>query len=333
MITRRRFVNGLTLAGATSVLGFSTNTCAAEPPPETGRIRLPFADSVCNAPMYVAEELLRTEGFKDVAYVKVAGTGGRNQALADGRVDFAMGFVTPMILMIDGGAPIVMLAGIHPGCLELFAARGIKTIRELKGKTVSIPQYNGSHHLFLVAMISHVGVDPRRDINWIEQRDEEGLRSLEAGAVAGLIATPPTSIEARERKIGHVIANTGTDRPWSQYFCCVLMARREFAAKFPVATKRALRAFLKSAEICGVQPDETARLLVKQGLTRRYEYALQGLKEIPYARWRDFDAEDSMRYYALRLKENGFIKSDPAKMVARATDSTYLNELKKELKA
>jgi hypothetical protein len=126
-------------------------------------------------------ELLRGEGFKDVHYVKVAGTGGRNQALADGRVDFAMGFVTPMILLIDAGAPVVMLAGVHPGCLELIAARDIKTIRELKGKTVSIPQYNGSHHLFLVAMISHVGVDPRRDINWIEQADEQALRSLEAG--------------------------------------------------------------------------------------------------------------------------------------------------------
>ena len=332
MITRREFMRDAALLGAAGALGPVSAAFAAEPPPETTRIRLPFQPTVCNAPMHLAEELLRGEGFTDVRYVKVAGTGGRNRALAEGRVDLAMGFVTPMIVMIDEGAPIIMLAGIHPGCLELFAAKDIRTIRDLKGKTVSIPQYNGSQHLFLVAMISHVGVDPRRDIKWVEQRAEEGLRSLSAGEVAGLICSPPVSTEARDRKIGHVIANTTTDRPWSQYFCCVLMAQREFGAKFPVATRRALRAFLKSTEICSARPDEAARMLVKQGLTKRYDYALQGLKEIPYARWRDFDAADSMRYYALRLKENGFIKSDPAKMVARSTDFRFFNELKKELK-
>ena len=333
MIDRREFLRQLAMAGAAGALGTVRDALAAEPPPETARIRLPWNPSVCNAPTYVAEELLRGEGFTDVRYVKVTGAGGRNRALAEGQVDLAMGFVTPMIVMIDAGAPVLMVAGIHPGCLELFGAENVRTIRDLKGKTVSIPDHNGSQHLFLVAMMSHVGVNPRSDVKWLAQPLAEGLRSLATGAVAGLIASPPESTEARDRKIGHVIANTTTDRPWSQYFCCVLMAQREFASKFPVATKRAMRAFLKSTEICGAKPEQVARLLVQQGLAKRHDYALRALKEIPYARWRDFDAADSMRYYALRLKENGFIKTDPAKLVAQSTDFRFLDELKKELKA
>src|SRR5947199_337393 len=65
----------------------------------------------------------------------------------------------------------------------------------------------------------------------------------------------------------------------------------------------------------------------------RYEYAFQTMKEIPYGRWREYDPEDTVRFYALRLHEAGMLKSNPQKLIARATDWRFLNELKKELKA
>src|SRR5687767_15550524 len=42
--------------------------------------------------------------------------------------------------------------------------------------------------------------------------------------------------------------NSAVDRPWSQYFCCMLTGNREFFRKHPVATKRAIRAILRSEE-------------------------------------------------------------------------------------
>ncbi len=68
------------------------------------------------------------------------------------------------------------------------------------------------------------------------------------------------------------------------------------------------------------------------GYAERYEYALQTLQEIPYAKWREYDAEDTVRFYALRLHEAGMIKSSPQKLIAQDTDWRFLNELKKELK-
>jgi hypothetical protein len=38
---------------------------------------------------------------------------------------------------IDSGAPVLILAGIHAGCLELFANSTVQSIRDLKGKTVA----------------------------------------------------------------------------------------------------------------------------------------------------------------------------------------------------
>src|SRR5206468_318728 len=123
------------------------------------------------------------------------------------------------------------------------------------------------------------------------------------------------------------------DRPWSQYFCCMAIANVTFVKKHPVATKRMLRAFLKAADLCALEPDRVGQFLVDRGFVKNQAYAVQTLKEIPYTRWRDYDAADTMRFYALRLRETGMIKTSPQKILARSTDWRFINELKKELKA
>ena len=90
---------------------------------------------------------------------------------------------------------------------------------------------------------------------------------------------------------------------------------------------------LKATDFCALEPDRVARRLVDRGFTDRYDYALQTLKELPYNRWREYDPEDAVRFYALRLHESGLIRSSPQKIIAQGTDWRFLNELKKELKA
>ncbi|MGH8672980.1 MAG: hypothetical protein ACREVG_01580, partial [Burkholderiales bacterium] len=143
----------------------------------------------------------------------------------------------------------------------------------------------------------------------------------------------PAPQEMREKRIGRVLVNTSTDRPWSQYLCCTVQGNREFVRKHPVAVKRVLRALLKANSVCSAEPERVARFLVDQKFTPNYEYALQALREIPYARWRDFSVEDTVRFYALRLQEGGLIKAGPRKILAAGADWRYFNELKKELKA
>jgi NitT/TauT family transport system substrate-binding protein len=100
-----------------------------------------------------------------------------------------------------------------------------------------------------------------------------------------------------------------------------------------VATKRVLRAILKAADLCVSKPQWVAQQLVDRGFVPQADYALQTLKEIRYDRWRDYDPEDSLRFYALRMHETGMIKSSPNKIIAEGTDWRFLNELKRELKA
>jgi NitT/TauT family transport system substrate-binding protein len=82
-----------------------------------------------------------------------------------------------------------------------------------------------------------------------------------------------------------------------------------------------------------VAPTRVARSLVDGGVTPGYDYALQTLNDIPYNNWREYDPEDTIRFYALRMREAGLIKSTPQKIIADNTDWRFLDELKRELKA
>jgi NitT/TauT family transport system substrate-binding protein len=147
------------------------------------------------------------------------------------------------------------------------------------------------------------------------------------------LAGPPDAQDLRARHICHVVVNSAVDRPWSQYFCCVLTGNRDYVHAHPVATKRGMRAIFKATDLCATEPARVARQLVDSGFTPRYDYALQTLSELPYDKWREYGAEDTIRFYALRLHEAGLIKSSPNKIIADGTDWRFLDELKRELKA
>jgi len=112
-----------------------------------------------------------------------------------------------------------------------------------------------------------------------------------------------------------------------------LSGNADYVRRYPAATKRVLRAILKAADLCASDPTLVARRIVEGGFGANYDRALQTVAELSYDRWREYDAEDTLRFYALRLHDAGLIKSSPNKIIAENTDWRFLNELKRELKA
>ena len=167
-------------------------------------------------------------------------------------------------------------------------------------------------------MASLVGLDPVTDFHWVTDPSLQPMDLFVKGEIDAFLAGPPDLQEVRARNIGHVIVSSIADRPWSQYYCCMLATRIEFARNYPVATKRVLRAILRAVDLCVSEPQRAAQLLVDRGDATRYDYALQALSEIRYDVWRDFDAEDTLRFYGLRMHEAGMIKSSPQYTYRRA---------------
>jgi NitT/TauT family transport system substrate-binding protein len=333
---RREFVKGVAaLAGSAGLLGYDMKPASAEPPPETTKIRLVVNGAICLAPQYMAEELLRLEGFSHVEYVPHGeGESDPHMAVAAGRADLTMEGATALVPALDRGRPIVVLAGVHGGCYELFGNERVRAVRDLKAKSVAVWGIGSADHVYIASMMAYVGMDPRKDVKWVESPTFEGPMQLFIdGKVDAFLGFPPLPQKVRAKKIGHVIVNTAEDRPWSQHFCCMVSGNREFVRKNPVASKRVVRAILKSADVCAQDPERAARYMVKKGYEANYDIALEVVKEVSYNAWRTFEPEDTLRFHALRLHEVGMIKSDPNKLIAQGTDWRFLNELKRELKA
>lgn len=262
-IDRRAFLTGITAAGGFAAL--TPRSAAAEPSPETGTIRVSSSVAICTAPQLLSEDLLRAEGFAVVQHGTQA-TIGTLEEVAAGQVDIGISFIGPTIVQIDGGHAITVLAGVHPGCFELFGTDRVRSLMDLKGKKIAVVGFGSSPHIFLSSMLAHVGLDPRKDVEWITKPRPESIELLREGKVDAYMGFPPEPQELRARKIGHSVVNSA--------------ANRDFVRKNPVATKRALRAFLKATDICALEPERIAKSLVEKRFTPREDYAMATLREL-----------------------------------------------------
>src|SRR6266849_6503712 len=188
--SRRRFLTALSSAGAAGFIA-PGRSFAQEEPPETTTIRLARVPSICRAPQYMTEELLRSEGFTNVSYIVAQDTSDATEAVADRDVDITMQYVGPSIMQVDAGKPIVVLAGIQPGCFELFGTERIRSIRDLKGKTVAVQGFDASAYTFIASMITYVGLDPRKDVTWTTVPLSQAKQLLAEGKIDAFLATPP----------------------------------------------------------------------------------------------------------------------------------------------
>ena len=298
---RRQFLRRAALVGTAGLVGLRPEQARAEPPPEMTTLRLLQFPSGCQGPIHVAEELLRLEGFTDVRYVR-SNIATDAMTMTETRVvDISFQFAAPLVEDIDRGTGIVTLGGVHAGGFVLFGNRSVRSVLDLKGKTVSVPDLDGRNaaRVYIASMAAYVGLNPSRDITWVAHPVDEATRLFADGKVDAIMGFPPLAQELRAKKIGYVVVDSTSDRPWSQHFCCMIVTARDFPKKYPVAAKRAVRAIMKANAICTQEPERVARLLVDRGVVKQYDYALQTVKELPYARWREYDSENTMRFYAL----------------------------------
>ena len=327
--TRRRFLKMLSLAGAAGFVS-PMGAMAAEEPLETTTVRI-LKPALCVSALYVAEQLLRAEGFTDIRYIDRPNFEDLGQ-LARGEGDFGPLYASDGVQAIDAGERITVLAGAMVGCYELFANNSVRTVADLKGKTVGI-QALGSTPRDLVALLAaEIGLDPARDLRWVTDPKVKPIDRFTDGKIDAFLAFPPEPQQLRAARVGHVLVNTAMDRPWSQYFCCMLAGSPDYVRAHPNATKRVIRAILTATDLCATEPARAAQQLADRGLTPLYDYVLQTLSENGY-KWREYDAEDTIRFYALHMRDVGLIKSTPQKIIADGTDWRFLDELKRELKA
>ena len=334
--TRRKLLGRTAAAAGAGMLGLGIESARAEPPPETTSIRLSYDHSVpilCYSPILIAEQFLRLEGFTEVKYAGYDGAYTDAQILTENRADIGANLGSDLVVAIDKGAPVVALAGLHVGCSEIFAQTRVKSIRDLAGRRLLATTPGVYEHIVLSSLIAFVGLDVSRDVEWVWEPDYNKWPDRFAqDHIDVMAAFPPMTFMLREMNVGHVILNTTLDDPWRNFFCCMVMGRSEFVRRNPVATKRAIRAIVKANQLCDQDREGTAKRLVELGVTDRKDFARRALDEVPFGAWRDFDPSDTLRFFSLRLREAGMIKSSPRQVLDQGTNFSFLDEVRRELK-
>src|SRR6201998_501330 len=135
ILTRRRVLTTLSMAGAAGFVRTPFGM-AGEGGLETATVRI-YANrpGICVAPQYIAEPLLRAEGFTDVGFVGLTAVTGAPaaHAVASGHAHFPVAFAAPLAIPIEGGSAVPLLSGVHIGCFELFGNESVRSITDLKG--------------------------------------------------------------------------------------------------------------------------------------------------------------------------------------------------------
>jgi len=334
--SRREFMKKMALTGTAAYLGLGSDYgyAAVEPPPETTTLRIRQWRPACWAPIHVAEPLLREEGFTDLQYVDAPGE-EYPKMLKDDTIDLSPDFAALSLYQIEKhNPPIKFLAGLHVGCYALVGSKRINSVHDLKGKTVwAGDEENNGPHIFFSAMVAYVGLDPRTDINYAWVKKDEAMRLFMEGKIDAFISFPPGPQELIAKNIGKILVDTNVDKPWSQYFCCMITGRNDFVKNNPIATRRALRAILLANDIVARDPQYTLEVLQKKKIWKKSEtrYILQAIKEIPYGKWREYSPEESIRFCALWLNDVGMVKTTPNEFIEQYCDWSYLRSMKGEL--
>lgn len=328
---------GATLAAACAPRSASAPSGGApEPGPvETTSIVIDNQEG-CETWTWLAEPFLKEEGFKDVRLADPIYPG-----VATGKSDISRSVGVPLAAKIDAGQPILALAGTHTGCIELWARPGINDIRDLRGKRIVMFQpdilADGFYALWL-GLLASAGVD-RSEVRFDLGDNAGHTNSIppfldgRADAVLASVNGGP-QLRADPARTGHQIFDIGVDKPWSQYFCCLLVANRDWARAHPNAAKRATRAVLRAIDYGAKDHARTVAAAVAQNIpdAKDPQYLLEGLHHHGY-NWRDYDAAGTMLFNALRLTDAKSLKKTPSQIVAEGSDFAYFRQLQRELPA
>jgi hypothetical protein len=116
-----------------------------------------------------------------------------------------------LLLALDAGQPLVVIAGIHAGCFELFGTSRVRSVLDLKNGTIAVGWAGGL--ALVTAMATYVGFDPRRDARLVQPPPKEAIQLLADGKIDGLAGLSARTSELRTRKIGHADKQSLEDCP------------------------------------------------------------------------------------------------------------------------
>lgn len=198
------------------------------------------------------------------------------EALKSGAVDGAYALTPISLNLRQKGVPIraVLLGHRNGSALTVRAIPEIKTVADLKGRTIAIPSRFSTHNILVHKLLKDNGLDADKDIKTIELAPPEMLNALSTGRIDGYIVAEPFGAQAELRQIGKILVLSKDI--WPDHICCVLNIRENVINEHPAAVQELVSALVQTSQFITAHPDDAAQLS-KKYLGQKPEVLLHAL--------------------------------------------------------
>jgi NitT/TauT family transport system substrate-binding protein len=227
------------------------------------KVTVSYAGGTCEAPEYVAyhKGFFKEEGL-EVDFVK-ADFNELKTGIASGKIDASVGNFS-WFKAIEQGLKVKLTAGLHAGCIQAVApeSSGIKSLKDLKGKTVGVDAIGGGPHIILSIELKKLGIDPKTDVQWKAFPPPQLETATEKKDIDAFIVWDPFGEKALKEKKYVKLLNIGHDEPYKSGYCCYVVVSEKLVKEDPETAAAYTRAILKADEWIGSNQKETAQLEV-----------------------------------------------------------------------
>ncbi|MBQ9609701.1 MAG: ABC transporter substrate-binding protein [Lachnospiraceae bacterium] len=249
-------------------------------------------ESLCLAPVHIAQ----INGYFDEEFAKagveyemvVSNFDTITEQISSKDINAGYGLTGSLMLPISNGLDIVFVTGLHTGCTKYYVKpdSDIKTLEDLKGKTIGVPSLSDSSVIQLKRKLADLGfvvTGDKADINLVAYAMTDLPVALDNGAVDAVGLHDPVATTAEESYGFTKILDTGTDEKFVNEYCCQAYVSGELAEKNPAGAAAYARAIQRACAYIEAEPIEAARLQVENGyMPGDYEHNGQILESFDF---------------------------------------------------
>jgi NitT/TauT family transport system substrate-binding protein len=302
-----------------AVFVFSASADAAD------KIRIGFAPGASSTALPLAQNkgFFREEGL-EAEIIRMSSTVAA-AALASGEADYVIGMSA--LRGAIQGLPLKVVASYIQGSTQTLVARSdIKSVSELRGRTITIGTPGGSPDRHARLMIKHFGLQPDKDVKFASGGLTEGrLARLQQGLIEATVVPVPLDLQAK--KLGlNVLARAYEIFTYPEGGLVTTTMKIKGS---PDEVKRVIRAGIKASRYIKANRDATIQFLMewqridKEIATGTYEYLSKATNESGSL------SEDGFRLMIEEIKELAKVSRDIP--LTDLADLSILRAAQKEL--
>jgi NitT/TauT family transport system substrate-binding protein len=260
-------VAGRVLAGVIT-LALLVGCIASASAQKSRVVRVGYWGGTCEAPIYIAYEkgIFKKNGL-NVELLKLDPAVFK-ESLATGKLDCYQ--ATPGdFKAMEQGLDIVLADGVHNGCIQAVAPAGsrIKSVADLKGKTIGTEMVGGAPMAFLSMELLRQHIDPKSGVTWKVYPAPQLSLALEKKEIDAFCTWDPfPAMAVRDQKARVFFSNTAT-KPYSENYCCYVGLNGKVARNEPKLARALVKSFAEAGDWIAKNPKRAAQISIDMKYT------------------------------------------------------------------